>query len=180
MNNTFLLFYSPKPRSKVWIVKIGLLTALSKPVSRFCCLCITRLVTFLLAFAHFASVPCSIFGALAVDLWQIYWTASSGSCEFSQKNVQLTSCHGPYRNPLPPFPSHAHEHHCHNNVMLSLLSVLERHFPFLAFEAVKHGGNNTIELVTMNEIHTNQRQRIYGCLLFTRGNQLLHHFVHRL
>ena len=25
--------------------------------------------------------------------------------------------------------------------MLSLLSVLERHFPFLAFEAVKHGGN---------------------------------------
>ena len=25
--------------------------------------------------------------------------------------------------------------------MLSLLSVLERHFPFLAFEAVEHGGN---------------------------------------
>ena len=154
MNNTFLLFYSPKTRSQVWIVKIGLLSALSKLVSGFCWLCITRLVTFLLAFAHFASVPCSIFGALAVDLWQIYWNASSGFCEFI--------------------------HHSHNNVMLSLLSVLERHFPFLAFEAVKHGGNNTIELVTMNEIHTNQRQRIYGCLLFTRGNQLLHHFVHRL
>ena len=159
------------------------MSALSKPASGFCCLCITRLVTFLLAFAHFASVPCSIFGALAVDLWQIYWNASSGSCEFSQKNVQLASYHGPSRNPPPPPPSppsHTHEHHSHNNVMLSLLSVLERHFPFLAFEAVKHGGNNTIQLVTMNEIHTNQRQRIYGCLLFTRGNQLLHHFVLRL
>ena len=137
MNNTFLLFYSPKPRSQVWIVKIGLLSALSKPVSSFCWLCITRLVTFLLAFAHLASVPCSIFGALAVDLWQIYWNASSCSCEFSKKNVQLASCHGP----SPPVPPHTHEHHSHNNVMLSLLSVLERHFPFLAFEAVKHGGN---------------------------------------
>ena len=115
MNNTFLLFYSPKTRSQVWIVKFGLLSALSKPVSGFCWFRITRLVTFLLAFAHFASVPCSIFGALAVDLWQIYWNASSGFCEFI--------------------------HHSHNNVMLSLLSVLERHFPFLAFEAVKHGGN---------------------------------------
>ena len=138
MNNTFLLIYSPKTRSQVWIVKIGLLSALSKLVSGFCWLCITRLVTFLLAFAHFASVPCSIFGALAVDVWQIYWNASSGFCEFSQKNVELASCHdfSPSRLPL-----HTHEHHSHNNVMLSLLSVLERHFPFLAFEAVKHGGN---------------------------------------
>ena len=135
MNNTFLLFYSPKPRSQVWIVKIGLLSALSKPVSSFCWLCITRLVTFLLAFAYFASVPCSSFGALAVDLWQIYWNASSGSCEFSKKNVQLASCHGP--SPLPPSP----RTHTNINVMLSLLSVLERHFPFLTFEAVKLGGN---------------------------------------
>lgn len=130
MNNTFLLFYSPKTRSQVWIVKFGLLSAFSRPVSGFCWLCITRLVTFLLAFAHFASVPCSNFGALAVDLWQIYWNASSGFCEFSQKNVELASCHG--SSPFPPPPAHTRTSFSQQCYVVSFVCS-RTSFPFLSF-----------------------------------------------
>ena len=130
MNNTFLLIYSPKTRSQVWIVKIGLLSALSKLVSGFCWLCITRLVTFLLAFAHFASVPCSIFGALAVDLWQIHWNASSGFCEFSQKNVELASCHD--FSPLRPPPAHTRTSFSQQCYVVSFVCS-RTSFPFLSF-----------------------------------------------
>ena len=53
--------------------------------------------------------------------------------------------------------------------MLSLLSVLERHFPFLAFEAVKHGGNVSQlqhNRACDNERNTHKSEATYLWLFF--------------
>lgn len=107
---------------------------------------------FLLVMHHSSRDFLARFRSLRKRPLQHFWCSRSRlvanilECQFLFLWIQQEECPTsllpqPLPTLPPPVPPHTHEHHSHNNVMLSLLSVLERHFPFLAFEAVKRGGN---------------------------------------